>query len=83
MNSISNMKQKFTVEQFELIRRLRNSGVTCQQIIESFQAFERIDAELGALFANPIQPQIGSQSIPSNPISAHNVSQMVNILSGV
>ncbi|GFN94092.1 homeobox-containing protein 1 [Plakobranchus ocellatus] len=40
----------FSVEQVELIRRLRNSGVTCQQLIEAFQALERIDATFGNTF---------------------------------
>ena len=44
----------FTVEQFELIRRLRNSGVTKEQIQGAFEMLERLDRELGPIFSVPI-----------------------------
>ncbi|CAC5407479.1 unnamed protein product [Mytilus coruscus] len=44
----------FSVEQIELIRRLRNSGITKQQVIEAFDSLERIDGELGSLFDVPV-----------------------------
>ncbi|RUS83859.1 hypothetical protein EGW08_008400 [Elysia chlorotica] len=43
----------FSVEQVELIRRLRNSGITCKQLVDAFQAFERIDATFGNTFNSP------------------------------
>lgn len=44
----------FTIEQFELIRRLRNSGVTKEQIQGAFEMLERLDRELGPIFTVPI-----------------------------
>ncbi|KAK3783348.1 hypothetical protein RRG08_044354 [Elysia crispata] len=44
----------FSVEQVELIRRLRNSGITYQQLIDAFQALERIDATFGNTFNTPV-----------------------------
>ncbi|XP_005089769.1 homeobox-containing protein 1 [Aplysia californica] len=63
---MASSKRTFTVEQFELIRRLRNSGVTCQQIIEAFQAFERIDADLGSLYTSPV-PSSNTSAAPPPP----------------
>lgn len=44
----------FSIEQIELIRRLRNSGITKQQVIEAFDSLDRIDGELGSLFDVPV-----------------------------
>lgn len=43
----------FTVEQIELIRRLRNSGITAEQILQVFQSYDRLDQELGDLYYLP------------------------------
>lgn len=44
----------FTVEQLELIRRLRNSGVTKEQIVNAFDSLERLDKELGPIYNIPV-----------------------------
>jgi predicted RNA-binding protein associated with RNAse of E/G family len=44
----------FTIEQTELIRRLRNSGLTKEQIIQAYDSFERVEAELGNLYDSPV-----------------------------
>ncbi|XP_071146524.1 homeobox-containing protein 1-like [Mytilus edulis] len=44
----------FSIEQIELIRRLRNSGITKHQVIEAFDSLDRIDGELGSLFDVPV-----------------------------
>ncbi|XP_076463236.1 uncharacterized protein LOC143295430 isoform X2 [Babylonia areolata] len=44
----------FTVEQIELIRRLRNSGLTKKQVVLAFDAFEKVDAELGNVYTSPV-----------------------------
>ncbi|XP_046558695.1 LOW QUALITY PROTEIN: homeobox-containing protein 1-like [Haliotis rubra] len=53
MVSVGAGQALFTVEQIELIRRLRNSGITKEQVIQAFDAFSRIDAELGHLYTVP------------------------------
>jgi len=42
-----NEKVIFTVEQLELIRRLRNSGLTKEQVLAAFDSFEKLDQQLG------------------------------------
>lgn len=37
----------FTIEQIELIRRLRNSGITKEQVVMAFDQMDRLDAEFG------------------------------------
>ncbi|GFR05211.1 homeobox-containing protein 1 [Trichonephila clavata] len=37
----------FTIEQIELIRRLRNSGITKEQVSMAFDQMDRLDIELG------------------------------------
>ena len=44
----------FTVEQLELIRRLRNSGLTKQQVLSAFDSFERLDHQLGDVYNIPL-----------------------------
>lgn len=41
----------FTVEQVELLRRLRNSGLTKSQICMAYDSMERLDRELGTAYA--------------------------------
>ncbi|KFM82033.1 hypothetical protein X975_09550, partial [Stegodyphus mimosarum] len=41
----------FTVEQIELIRRLRSSGITREQVLLAFTELERLDAEFGRSFS--------------------------------
>ncbi|KAG8192803.1 hypothetical protein JTE90_019119 [Oedothorax gibbosus] len=38
----------FTIEQIELIRRLRNSGITKEQVSMAFDQMDRLDVELGS-----------------------------------
>ena len=49
-----NVKFLFTVEQLELIRRLRNSGLTKDQVLSAFDSFERLDHELGTAYNIPV-----------------------------
>ena len=53
----------FTIEQFELIRRLRNSGVTKEQILQAFDSLDRLDRELGAIYSVPISLAAGFPSL--------------------
>jgi len=52
--SVSGGKFLFTVEQLELIRRLRNSGLNKQQVLSAFDSFERLDHQLGDVYNIPI-----------------------------
>lgn len=45
--------QMFTIEQIELIRRLRNSGITKEQVVKAFDSLERLDKEFGSLYNVP------------------------------
>ncbi|XP_041358370.1 homeobox-containing protein 1-like isoform X2 [Gigantopelta aegis] len=47
------MQPLFSIEQAELIRRLRNSGITKEQVVQAFESFERIDEDLGMLYTIP------------------------------
>lgn len=44
----------FTIEQIELIRRLRCSGITKEQVVQAFEELDRLDAELGRPYALPL-----------------------------
>lgn len=50
----------FSIEQWELIRRLRNSGLTKEQIGQAFDDLNKIEQEMGSIYnvrTSPIQQQ--------------------------
>lgn len=47
----------FTVEQVELIRRLRSSGITREQVLIAFTELERLEAEFGRSYSYTEQMQ--------------------------
>lgn len=47
----------FTVEQVELIRRLRSSGITREQVLIAFTELERMEAEFGRSYSYTEQMQ--------------------------
>ncbi|CAN8025898.1 unnamed protein product [Ixodes persulcatus] len=51
----------FTIEQIELIRRLRASGITRDQVVLAFEQLDRLDGELGAS-ACPVMPALVARS---------------------
>ena len=55
----------FSIEQWEFIRRLRNSGLTKEQICQAFDDLDRIERELGNLFHNPTTTTTTTQ-LPTN-----------------
>ncbi|XP_055887311.1 homeobox-containing protein 1-like isoform X2 [Biomphalaria glabrata] len=81
----------FTVEQIELIRRLRNSGITAEQILQVFQSYDRLDQELGDLYYLPENKStqnfghIKSAEVTKNPQSSqhldHSRSNQIKIKS--
>ena len=44
----------FSIEQWELIRRLRNSGITKDLLLRAFDDLDRMEKDLGSLFNMPI-----------------------------
>ena len=56
----------FSIEQWEFIRRLRNSGLTKEQICQAFDDLDRIERELGNLFHNPTTTTTTTTQLPTN-----------------
>ena len=81
-NSRDGSSLQLSVEQWELLRRLRNSHLTKQQIIRAYDELDRLDRELGNLFnsttippsSDPISPStiIHSQISPSSSTIMNN-----------
>ncbi|KAL3866023.1 hypothetical protein ACJMK2_043364 [Sinanodonta woodiana] len=81
----------FTVEQIELIRRLRNSGITKEQVIQAFDTFNRLDQELGLLYSVPVtsaQPGDGGGDLHHHRLAMsttvgphHSLPQIVSTIS--
>lgn len=59
MASSTNTSHVYTIEQIELIRRLRNSGLTKAQLVQAFESLERLDRELGPTYNVPVQNNFG------------------------
>lgn len=53
----------YTVEQLELIRRLRNSGISKDDIINAFDSFDRLDRELGPVYNIPVTLALQAQAL--------------------
>lgn len=50
----------YTIEQIELIRRLRNSGISKEQLVQAFDSLDRLDRELGPVYTIPLSmSQVG------------------------
>lgn len=60
----------FTIEQIELIRRLRSSGITKEQVVQAFEQLDRLDVELGKTNGNNIRGQ--HYSSPTSTSSLHS-----------
>ncbi|CAF5037051.1 unnamed protein product, partial [Rotaria sp. Silwood1] len=64
----SSTSLQLSVEQWELLRRLRNSHLTKTQIIRAYDELDRLDRELGNLFNTA--PPSSSTNVPStDPVS--------------
>ena len=42
------------MDQIELIRRLRNSGISKEQVVKAFETMDRLDMELGPTYQIPV-----------------------------
>jgi hypothetical protein len=66
---------QLSVEQWELLRRLRNSHLTKTQIIRAYDELDRLDRELGNLFNNKAPSSSSSSAIvPPPPLPPDPVS---------
>ena len=65
--------QLFSITQIELLRRLRNSGITREQVIQAFDSFDKLDQELGNLYNVP-DNSVSIQRRQRNPPQNHRSS---------
>ena len=72
-STTANVSLQLSVEQWELLRRLRNSHLTRLQIIRAYDELDRLDRELGTLFnsASHHPPPPFCSSLPSSSSSTH------------
>ncbi|XP_054708755.1 homeobox-containing protein 1-like [Uloborus diversus] len=70
----------FTVEQIELIRRLRSSGITREQVLLAFTELERLDAEFGrsGSYGNQMQTHNMEFSFSSTAVVRNNCSTTIH-----
>lgn len=66
----SSTSLQLSVEQWELLRRLRNSHLTKAQIVRAYDELDRLDRELGNLFPNAPPPSIASADPVSPPTAS-------------
>ncbi|CAF1675858.1 unnamed protein product, partial [Adineta ricciae] len=62
-DGLSSTSLQLSVEQWELLRRLRNSHLTKAQITRAYDELDRLDRELGNLFntapsTDPVSPSM-------------------------
>lgn len=66
----------FSIEQWELTRRLRNSGLTKEQVCQAFDDLDRMDKELGSLYNVPVSQAISLSK--QNEILNKNIQLLLN-----
>ncbi|XP_033738222.1 homeobox-containing protein 1-like [Pecten maximus] len=69
-------RQMFSIEQIELIRRLRNSGITKEEVAQAFDSFDRLDNELGLLYSVPVS--LSTQPAVRNPVQSSHPRALVS-----
>jgi hypothetical protein len=75
-DGLSSTSLQLSVEQWELLRRLRNSHLTKQQIIRAYDELDRLDRELGNLF-NTAPLSSSSTTVPPPPPDPASPSTMI------
>lgn len=68
-DSLSSASLQLSVEQWELLRRLRNSHLTKTQIIRAYDELDRLDRELGNLFNTAHSSSSTNLIPPPDPVS--------------
>jgi hypothetical protein len=74
-DGLSSTSLQLSVEQWELLRRLRNSRLSKQQILRAYDELDRLDRELGNLFNTA--PSSSSTIIPPPPPDPVSPSTMI------
>lgn len=73
----NNSSLLFSIEQWELTRRLRNSGLSKEQVCQAFDDLERMERDLGSLYSIPLN--ISNLSLPcSNTSSQQSTCSNLN-----
>ncbi|ESN90465.1 hypothetical protein HELRODRAFT_166133 [Helobdella robusta] len=70
--SLQSSSPLFTVEQLELIRRLKNSGINKDEIVSAFDSFEKIDKEIGPIYNIPVALALQAQALQLMAFSLTN-----------
>lgn len=78
-SSAHRLQPTFSIEQIELIRRLRNSGLTKEQLLQAFESLERIDSELGNLYTVPISLS-QAKSFAAAPAQVREEAGMISFI---
>ena len=63
----------FTVEQWELTRRLKNSGLTKEQLCQAFDDLDKMEKDLGSLYNIPLSNNNGATSSSSASASTKSI----------
>ena len=73
-DGLSSTSLQLSVEQWELLRRLRNSHLTKAHIIRAYDELDRLDRELGSLFhtAAPTSSLMAPSVDPLSPSTSHS-----------
>ncbi|RNA25115.1 von Willebrand factor type EGF and pentraxin domain-containing 1, partial [Brachionus plicatilis] len=66
----------FSIEQWELTRRLRNSGLTKDQVCQAFDDLDRMDKEFGSLYNVPASQAVSLSK--QNEILNKNIQLLLN-----
>jgi hypothetical protein len=70
----------FSIEQWELTRRLKNSGLTKEQLCQAFDDLDKMEKDLGNLYNIPSNPS-QSQNNNNNNQSSLNLQNFQSLLS--
>jgi len=71
-DELSSTSLQLSVEQWELLRRLRNSHLTKQQILRAYDELDRLDRELGTLFTTSSSSFV--EPISPSPANTQQIS---------
>jgi hypothetical protein len=63
----------FSIEQWELTRRLKNSGLTKEQVCQAFDDLERMERDLGSLYSIPMGKNQRYNSGSNGPSNASSM----------
>jgi len=71
----------FSIEQWELTRRLKNSGLTKEQLCQAFDDLDKMEKDLGSLYNVPLnssQLQNNNHSNNQFPLNLQNFQSLLN-----